>query len=339
MKHSLHSKFIFKLFFVSFIFNSSFIILNSEFCSSQNLVTNPSFEQYDTCPDNTWQITRAVGWYNCGYSPDYYNVCDTTNFVSVPYNFCGFQYAATGNAYAGMINYYGTPINLREYFGTQLLDSLKIGHKYIASFKTSFSINQNPESCIAINKLGIKFSTTPQRVYSLIDNPTLINNFAHVYTNTIITDSLNWVTISGSFVADSSYKYIIIGNFFDDAHTDTIVYHLDSVNIDYCHAYYYVDDVSVVEDSTDNIESFNLQKTISIYPNPANDIINIDFSNSSFLNAELKIYDFLGTVITEYSLLHTHNSININFIPEGIYIVKIKTNNNYSFTQKLIITK
>lgn len=36
MKHSLHSIFIFKLFFISFIFISSFSILLSEFCSAQN---------------------------------------------------------------------------------------------------------------------------------------------------------------------------------------------------------------------------------------------------------------------------------------------------------------
>jgi hypothetical protein len=38
----------------------------------------------------------------------------------------------------------------------------------------------------------------------------------------VITDTANWTLVSGSFVADSAYRYIVLGNFFDDAHTDTV---------------------------------------------------------------------------------------------------------------------
>jgi hypothetical protein len=45
-----------------------------------NLVPNPSFEIYSTCPDNISgtqddQVSKATGWSSWIKTPDYYNVC------------------------------------------------------------------------------------------------------------------------------------------------------------------------------------------------------------------------------------------------------------------------
>jgi len=51
---------------------------------SQNLVPNPSFEQYDTCPNNYSQIVRASGWYSpTTGTPDYLNACSAFNGIKV----------------------------------------------------------------------------------------------------------------------------------------------------------------------------------------------------------------------------------------------------------------
>ena len=71
---------------------------------------------------------------------------------------------------------------------------------------------------MASNKLGAKFSTVS---YSY-SNPIQINNFAHVYSDSVIKDTTSWTLIKGEFTADSAYQYISIGNFFDDINTDTI---------------------------------------------------------------------------------------------------------------------
>ncbi len=68
-----------------------------------NLVPNPSFEQYVTCPNGQAQIHYSTGWLNFSYSPDYFNSC-SSNF-SIPYNMGGYQYPATGNAYSGIYTY------------------------------------------------------------------------------------------------------------------------------------------------------------------------------------------------------------------------------------------
>jgi hypothetical protein len=49
--------------------------------------------------------------------------------------------------------------------------------------------------------------------------PFAFRNYAHVYAPTAVTDTADWTLIEGDFTADSAYAYIVLGNFFDDAHT------------------------------------------------------------------------------------------------------------------------
>src|SRR5690606_1183313 len=107
----------------------------------ENLVPNPSFEQYDSCP-------RMVGgyddfyvsqWQKCNGTPDYINRCATeTTLVSVPCNAWGCQEPATGNGYVGVIGLGPSSVETyREIVGTQLTEPLTVGQTYYVSFKAS----------------------------------------------------------------------------------------------------------------------------------------------------------------------------------------------------------
>src|SRR5689334_10862519 len=89
---------------------------------AQNLVPNPSFEIFDTCPDNVDQVNRAQGWSSFGNTPDYFNTCDSTGnmAVSIPHNALGYQLAADGSAYCGLFNH--EVFEYREYIGSQLIN-------------------------------------------------------------------------------------------------------------------------------------------------------------------------------------------------------------------------
>ena len=213
-----------------------FITLN---VSGQNLVPNPNFEQYTICPTNWFQISNCIFWDSNRETPDYLHTCSSSNNISPPNCFYGFQYPHSGNAYAGFYTLAKSPQNNKEFIGSQLLSTLTIGQKYYITFYVNRG-GQN-QAVIASNKIGVKFSTIP---YS-DTNPAPINNTAHFYTDSIITDTAKWTKISGSFIADSAYSYIIIGNFFDDSNTDTITYSIGSIDV----AYYYLDDICVSTDS------------------------------------------------------------------------------------------
>ena len=180
---------------------------------AQNLVPNPSFEDTVHCPTTLDQINYSTGWSTYCVTPDYYNACNG-NVLGVPSNGIGYQAAASGNGYAGFTAY-NVGGFAREIIGRQLSQTLLIGQTYYVSIKVSLAEFEGPPpQFVPCNKVGAKFSTIP---YSA-SNPAPVNNFAHVYTNTIIGDTTNWTTIKGFFMADSSYQFIMIGNFFDDAH-------------------------------------------------------------------------------------------------------------------------
>ncbi|MBI2967080.1 MAG: T9SS type A sorting domain-containing protein [Bacteroidetes bacterium] len=299
---------------------------------AQNLVPNPSFEQYSICPTNQDQISYATGWSSYANSPDYFNSCSTNPLFSVPYN-VSYQQASTGSAYAGLYTYEEFGLT-REFIGIQMTNSLVIGTKYFTSLKVNLVIYTDI-NC-ATNKLGILFSTISYNS----SNPAPINNFAHIYTDSIITDTANWVIIFGSFVADSAYQYLIIGNFFDDINTTYIV--LDS-NSNGNRAYYFIDDICLSADSLDciqltNIPENNLQNLLTIYPNPFHDFANITINDNFLLNnSALCIYDVLGHEVRKLKLTYHQFTIQRDGLQQGIYFLQIKTENKL-FTQKLIIT-
>jgi len=203
-----------------------------------NLVPNPGFETYTTCPNAGGQIDYAVPWIGTSGGVEYFNSCATV--YSIPfqnYGSAGFQYARTGNAFAAlwMLNGYGN--NYREYLEVPLNDTLLNSKCYVVTFYANL---QNPIN-LAVNNFGVYISATLFTTASPFGIPPYTPQILK-YKNEIINDTLNWVKVSGLYTAFGGEKYVTIGNFFDDMNTDTI----QTGNGTYEGAYYYIDDVSVI---------------------------------------------------------------------------------------------
>lgn len=281
-----------------------------------NLVPNPSFEDTVYCPFQLNQVDACLGWMNWSQSPDYFNACDNGG-VNVPNSVIGFQYAHSGLGFMGLVTYAisgppGGP-NYREIVASQLSTSLVIGTKYYLSFYVNFPYDFLP---FATNNIGILFTTT---TYST-SNPITLNNHAQLFVDSIITDSINWIKISGSFLADSAYSYIALGNFFDDNHTDTL-----TLSPTPYAAYYYIDDVCVSTDSLYNEAWTGLGKNIDeedqikIYPNPSHGNINIENLGQNIESLEL--YDYLNKVVLKrYSINNFKNyKLSLADLEDGVY--------------------
>lgn len=206
---------------------------------SQNLVPNPSFEVYSSCPSNTGQINYALPWEATISSPDYYNACATSTNVNVPQNFFGanYQEAKTGSAYAGIQTFVSSLQNMRENVGTYLPTSLNNGTYYLTKFHL---VNMQCYKT-ANNNIALNFAPAPTYTVAFGN---VVNLQMHVYKfgNPVIKDTLNWTEVMGIYKADGTEQYITIGNFKDDANTK-----IDTTNyggFGYA-SYYLVDDVSV----------------------------------------------------------------------------------------------
>jgi OOP family OmpA-OmpF porin len=291
-------------------------------CSGQNLVPNPSFEDTMSCPDMLSEINWCMYWHNAGDSfppdlstPDYYNTCSTANGIAPPNCNWGYQNPHSGNAFAFINTYVSVFPDLRESIQAALLQSLVIGQKYYVSFYAN--LPYGTVHALASNKLGALFTTfqfiQPNYAHTI--------NFAHVYTDSLITDTLNWTRISGSFIADSAYTYITISNFFDSAHTKTL-----NLNSNFNASGYYIDDVCVSTDSLTcnppiGITEIKNQESMVLFPNPFIDQINITTKINEFV--EINLYDITSRKIFNQTFTNS-TSINTQQLAKGIYLYEVR---------------
>jgi hypothetical protein len=304
--------------------------------TGQNLVPNPSFESYTNCPNFAGQINRADNWYSIRMTPDYLNVCAPYGWASVPLNYFGNKMPATGNGYAGIGGFWQGSSNFPECVGAQLITPLQVGIKYFLSFKVFLGQKANINQWCGINKIGALFSTFH---FDTINMAPLCN-CSQIYTNSIITDTTNWTTITGSFVADSVYNYIGIGRFFDDASTSST-----QITGTQCNAYYYLDDICLSNDSlytagwtwTTDIKQIYNSRT-SFYPNPISDQSTLQFDNTKAEVCTLTLYNNCGQIVrTINNITSDQVIIQKNNLTNGLYYFVLRTGDHVIVTGKLAV--
>ena len=315
------------------IFIFSFILFANFSFAQINLVPNPSFEDTIGCPQGYPDLdTKCQFWKSFRGTPDYYNNCSQACGF---YNQGGFQQPNTGVAYAGFNMYLTTLPNASEQISVQLLSPLIMGTKYYLSFYVSNAYNPLITN-IACNNIGLLLTTyqysDPNGAFSLPDTCT-------IQTSAIISDTIKWTKISGSFVADSNFQYLIIGVFYNDSYLDTIQYPNIVGPYD---AYYYLDDVCVTTDSLFNenwigVNDFNnILNQINVFPNPASDVVTISFQNNQ--GNEIILTDVYGKVCYSKEIKNENTAkINLSAYPSGMHFLKIiNSKREISISKKII---
>ena len=300
---------------------------------SQNLVLNPSFEDTILCPTTIFPM-QCKYWYRATMgSPDYFseqpNIFCGTSYV--PQSGVGYQYARTGIAYVGLAtlmqplnpNY----LNRREYIGGELSDTLKQGHEYCVSFYVSVA----EELKYVTDGIGLYLSVDSAVDYTININLSFIPQIENPSGN-IIYDTLNWVQISGTYIANGGEKYLTIGNFKDDANTA-----IDSTSASLIESYFFIDDVSVIDCTVGINEVNDNLSSGKLYPNPATKVVYFENNLSEKENGTLQLMDITGREMASYKL----NKGNLLAIPtpyaRGVYLVKINITGKPTETVKLIL--
>ena len=126
-----------------------------------NLVPNPGFETYVSCPTGFSQLFQAAPWTdpNTGTS-DAYNACSPGGYpsVNVPANTFGYQAAHGGVGYGGFIvrNFN----DYHEYVQAPLTSALAPATTYYVEFWVSLADTANG----AVDRLGAYFQAGPVNV-------------------------------------------------------------------------------------------------------------------------------------------------------------------------------
>lgn len=294
---------------------------------AQNLVPNSSFEQYTDCPNGQGQISYAAPWYSAWGTVNYYDSCSIGNY-NVPNGLGGGGVANTGAAYTGMGVY--VPVsgfeNAREFAEVELVSQLISGEKYQVEFHVSLADSawyaiSNMSACLTANGIGNNLNTifglTPQ-----------IQNL-----DTLFLDKKNeWMKISGSFYADGTERYIAVGNFRNDQYTDTMFVYQGQSN--WKQAHYYLDDVSVILDTTTGINEEE-QIRFEIYPNPTREQLTIETQINK--KTTFCLYDVTGKIVLYSHLTPSKSTVDVSQFPAGVYIGALLKDEAIISRRKIII--
>lgn len=245
------------------------------FCFAQNLVENPSFEDYVDCPERLGNFEADVRHWSIptSGSTDYFNGCSAA--MGTPDNFKGNQPADFGIGYSGLYLY--APNDYREYIQATLTTALVEGKKYQISFYVSLA----ERSDFAVKDFGVLFSKdeikvatkkdlSKKKLYGQQGNS---YNYLEIGYSNFYADTQDWILVNTQFVAKGEERYMTIGNFKTNARTRRFKTKKNTKQ----GAYYYVDMFrveEVIDSKKDivsekgkrNMDSFTLDK-IHIFEN------------------------------------------------------------------------
>jgi len=304
---------------------------------SQNLVPNPSFEEFSDCPFSISELQNLCeNWMSWSESPDYFNACNNeiNEFAGVPINAFGFQQALSGVAYSSFVSYAFTDPNIREYMAVQLSQDVTVGEEYYVMFFASLydGGSQSDFHC-ATNHIGLRFFEDP--MYDFDSNPLEPDNFAHLDFTEVFLNDTSWVKIDGWITADQEYNWLAIGNFFTDQNTTIEI--LDDG--DECFGIYYIENVCVspTQEGCDQLlssNSLNSSSRLKVYPNPSTSTLTIE-SPTDIIHS-LKLMDLSGQILWDQKPNNSNSvQINITDYADGLYYLQVRTENEF-YTHRIL---
>lgn len=84
-----------------------------------------------------------------------------------------------------------------------------------------------------------------------------------------------------------------------------------------------------------SVEDFGLEKEISVYPNPSDDVIHISVSDIT-KDIQIKIFDVSGKEVLMAEIIKNDTSIDASSLKAGIYFVKIQSKTGLTEIKKFI---
>lgn len=225
---------------------------------SQNLITNTGMDA-KCIPTGYGQIIKTESWSNAnGGTVDLFDKTKSSNCHkanAIPQNYMGYQpVSVSGQNYAGIIAYYDDGANNAEDSATNARFGLKDGYKKYSeylqgefaepmvagkTYQVSFKVNLANKSGRAVSCLGALLTANKVEQKSnsfLTQKPQFISH-------RIISDTSNWITMYGAYIAEGGEKFITIGCFKDELFIAEKI--VGPNQMDSRKAYYYIADAAV----------------------------------------------------------------------------------------------
>lgn len=317
--------------FVILLFSFSFTT------KSQNLISNPSFEKYwGTDCSNGFSITpddvfTGPSQFDC-HIKDWIRISETPDGFwfrgnNFPKNyFAKYIYPHSDSVCVGGAFYIQPTPNIREIIEGKLTKPLTTNHHYLFSMYVQLCDSiywTGLGKIVGINSFSALFTDTA--ITSVTDLP--IQNYTpQIQINQMVTDTQHWVLLMDTFIAAGGEQFVSIGNFKQDGQFQ---YQLVDSQANLAKvAYYYMDDVSLIDLDDVGIEEVGKNKLL-VYPNPTKNELQINIADVQLKTID--ITDVLGRacIIPPYKGVRGMFEINVSNLSNGIYFIKaIDVNGN-----------
>jgi hypothetical protein len=189
-------------------------------------------------------------------------------------------------------------------------------------------------NCIDMCVLNIAIDTANDELDVTIYN----GDTNHVnYPTVVVVDAI------GDTVGNIDNLFYLFAHMPGDTITHTIPTTLTSLPAGFTGTVYFTDQV------WDTTCSYNYPMTctvgvpelanngsVTVYPNPATDNINVDLHKIDHSKAVISIYDVTGKLLRSYNASSNRLSINRDGLQSGLYFVSVDANNR-RYTSKLVI--
>ena len=182
-----------------------YLILGSICSNAQNLISNPSFEDYSDCPQNSDKVYLATGWQKLAYTSDYYN--------------CDYQASQIDTMGQDGTGYTGVSClrpdwesDYREYIAQHLGQALAAGTEYYVEFWVKLA----GDKCVGTDAFGALFT---------VGEPDMVDAWTSLlpYTPQVenqqynqIDNTWKWRKICGTFIAEGGENFVTFGSFKSD---------------------------------------------------------------------------------------------------------------------------
>lgn len=209
----------------------------------ENMVLNPSFEDYDECPVDYTFMDKSHKlipyWtYPSFTTPDYFNKCSAGQ-ARVPDNFAGNSQPKSGDGYMGAI-LSGTDRDFREYVQGTLSEPMTAGQVYCVSFWYKLASG----SKFAVDQLSVYFVNKPVAN----ENKTYLNYKAQLNNpvGLFLDNTDEWLLFCQLYTAVGGETNFVVGNFKNYDNTNYVITGKDTKNKrGKAYAYYFYDDFAI----------------------------------------------------------------------------------------------
>lgn len=172
-------------------------------------------------------------------------------------------------------------------------------------------------------------------VYASTDGGTTWNSIFNKTGNTLSTATPAFDSTLGFVPVSSEWKMETI-NISSVATSSSVKFKFEFIN-DWENNFY-IDEIKL-SGTGSSVNELSIDAFVTVFPNPSNGNFNVDLMSNDFGQTEIVIYNMVGEVVEQvsYNILSPKRvKFNLENQPNGVYFVKVKTENGSS-TKKLII--